>query len=124
MLSRILTHPRCSFLHPDGQTSADSPAETSRVHAPPHAVPAEALDAERAILREQAARTGKADKFLDRIVEGRLQRFYEDNCLLDQKFVMEDKLSVQVRRAVHVITTHRGGRDSGADHSNPAPRAP
>lgn len=60
-------------------------------------MPAEALDAERAILRDQAARTGKADKFLDRIVDGRLGRFYEDNCLLDQKFVMEEKLSVQVR---------------------------
>jgi elongation factor Ts len=48
-------------------------------------------------LREQAATTGKAPKFLDRIVEGRLGRFYEDNCLLDQKFVMEEKLSVQAR---------------------------
>ena len=31
-------------------------------------------------------------------MEGRLGRFYEDNCLLDQKFVMEEKLSVQVQR--------------------------
>jgi translation elongation factor EF-Ts len=56
------------------------------------AVPSWALDAERAILREQAATTGKAPKFLDRIVEGRLGRFYEDNCLLDQKFVMEENI--------------------------------
>ena len=48
-------------------------------------------------MREQAATAGKAPKFLDRIVEGRLARFYEDNCLLDQKFVMEEKLSVEAR---------------------------
>ena len=46
---------------------------------------------------------GKAPKFLDRIVEGRLARFYEDNCLLDQKFVMEEKLSVQARIMSHLM---------------------
>ena len=44
-------------------------------------------------------------------MEGRLGRFYEDNCLLDQKFVLEEKLSVQARPAMHAKlmrqNTHR-----------------
>ena len=61
------------------------------------AVPEAALEAERTILREQALESGKQPKFVDRIVEGRLTKFYEDQCLLDQKFVMDDKQTVQVR---------------------------
>ena len=60
------------------------------------AVSAPALEAERAILREQALASGKKPQFVDRIVEGRLAKFYEEQCLLDQKFVMDDKQTVQV----------------------------
>lgn len=59
-------------------------------------MPEAALEAERVLLREQALESGKQPKFVDRIVEGRLAKFYEDQCLLDQKFVMSDKQSVQV----------------------------
>lgn len=61
-------------------------------------MPEAALEAERSILREQALASGKQPKFVDRIVEGRLAKFYEEQCLLDQKFVMDDKQTVQVRR--------------------------
>ena len=52
-------------------------------------VTAEALEREREILKEQAAATGKPESVLDRIVEGRLGKFYEDNCLYEQHFIKD-----------------------------------
>jgi len=52
-------------------------------------VTAEVLERERGILKEQAAATGKPESVLDRIVEGRLGKFYEDNCLYEQHFIKD-----------------------------------
>jgi elongation factor Ts len=52
-------------------------------------VPAAALDRERAVLREQAAVSGKSEDIVSRMVEGRLRKFYEDTVLLDQVFVID-----------------------------------
>ena len=52
-------------------------------------VPAEVLKREREILREQAAASGKPESVLDRIVEGRLGKFYEDTCLYEQHFIKD-----------------------------------
>ena len=52
-------------------------------------VPAEVLEREREILKEQAAASGKPDSVLDRIVEGRVGKFYEDNCLYEQHFIKD-----------------------------------
>jgi elongation factor Ts len=52
-------------------------------------VSAEVLQREREILREQAAGTGKPPEVLDRIVEGKLGKFYEDNCLYEQHFIKD-----------------------------------
>jgi elongation factor Ts len=49
----------------------------------------EALDREKAILKEQAAVSGKPDAVLDKIVEGRLGKFYEENCLYEQHFIKD-----------------------------------
>lgn len=49
----------------------------------------EALERERAILKEQAAASGKPDAVLDKIVEGRLGKFYEENCLYEQHFIKD-----------------------------------
>src|SRR6516225_3495041 len=53
-----------------------------------------ALDKEREIARDRARAEGKPEKVLDRIVEGRLAKFYEEVCLLDQPFVKDATLSV------------------------------
>ncbi len=58
-------------------------------------VPAAILDKEREIARERARNEGKPDKVLDRIVEGRVSKFYEEVCLLDQPFVKEATLTIE-----------------------------
>jgi len=54
------------------------------------AVPAAALDRERDVLRQQALESGKEGPVVDRMVEGRLRKFYEETVLLDQIFVSSD----------------------------------
>jgi elongation factor Ts len=57
-------------------------------------VPGEALDKERDIQRGRAAFEGKPENVIDRIVEGRLSKYYEEVCLLEQPFVKEATLTV------------------------------
>jgi len=57
-------------------------------------VPAPLLEKEREIARERARNEGKPDKVLDRIVEGRIAKFYEEVCLLEQPFVKEATLTI------------------------------
>ncbi|HTT64552.1 MAG TPA: translation elongation factor Ts [Bryobacteraceae bacterium] len=57
-------------------------------------IPAEALEKEREIQRGRAAFEGKPANVIDRIVEGRLAKFYEEVCLLEQPFVKEASLTV------------------------------
>lgn len=57
-------------------------------------VPAEILDKEREILRAQALNEGKPEKIVDRMVAGRVEKYYKDNCLVDQPFVKEPDKSI------------------------------
>ena len=57
-------------------------------------VPAAVLDKEKEIARDRARAEGKPEKVLDRIVEGRIAKFYEETCLLDQPFVKEGTLTI------------------------------
>ncbi|MGO4884781.1 MAG: translation elongation factor Ts [Bryobacteraceae bacterium] len=57
-------------------------------------VPGEALDAERDILRGRSDLAGKPAAVIDRIVEGRLAKYYEEVCLLEQPFVREATLTI------------------------------
>ena len=58
------------------------------------AVPAAALDRERAVLREQAQATAKTEAIVERMVEGRLRKFYEEVVLLEQIFVIDPERRV------------------------------
>jgi len=58
-------------------------------------VPADLLDKEKEIARDRARAEGKPEKVLDRIVEGRIAKFYEEVCLLDQPFVKEATLTIE-----------------------------
>jgi elongation factor Ts len=58
-------------------------------------VPAAELDREREVLLAQAREEGKPEKVIEKMVEGRLKKFYSQVCLLDQPYVRDDKLSVQ-----------------------------
>ena len=57
-------------------------------------VPAEILDKEREILRAQALNDGKPEKIVDRMVEGRVEKYYKDNCLVDQPFVKDPNMTI------------------------------
>ncbi|WP_027090840.1 translation elongation factor Ts [Cohnella thermotolerans] len=58
-------------------------------------VPQAELDKEREILRAQALNEGKPEKIVDKMVEGRLNKFYEENVLLEQAFVKDPDKTVQ-----------------------------
>ena len=83
----------------------------------------EAVERERTILKEQTLAEGKPEKVLDRIVEGRLEKYYQDVCLLEQPFVKDpDKTvndlltelraqsgeNVQIRRFVRFVLGDEG----------------
>ena len=57
-------------------------------------VPAERVEKERAILTEQAENEGLDSNKLPMIVNGRLNKFYEEVCLVDQGFIKENKMKV------------------------------
>jgi elongation factor Ts len=57
-------------------------------------VPAALLDREREIQKERARTEGKPEKMLDKVVEGRMGKFYEEICLLEQPFIRENTVSV------------------------------
>ena len=52
-------------------------------------VPADVLDREKEIYKDQARQSGKPENILDKIIEGKLEKFYGDVCLLDQVFVKD-----------------------------------
>lgn len=57
-------------------------------------VPAEVLDKERNILKEQAENEGLDPNKIDMIVNGRINKYYEEVCLVDQGFIKENKMKV------------------------------
>jgi elongation factor Ts len=58
-------------------------------------IPAETVDNERRIAEETAREEGKPEQALPKIVEGRVNGFFKENCLLDQPFAKDNKKSVQ-----------------------------
>ena len=64
-----------------------------------------AVERERAIFAEQAAESGKPPQVVEKMVEGRIRKFYEEVVLLKQNFVMEPELTVEayVARAAKEI---------------------
>ena len=58
-------------------------------------VPAEVLEKEKEILKAQALQEGKPANIVERMVEGRIKTFYDENCLLCQKFVKDPSKTVE-----------------------------
>ncbi|MCB9693046.1 MAG: translation elongation factor Ts [Alphaproteobacteria bacterium] len=54
----------------------------------------DALAAERAVQKARVIEEGKPEAIADKIVDGRMGKFFEDKCLMDQKFIMDDKKTV------------------------------
>jgi elongation factor Ts len=59
------------------------------------AIPSEVLEREKRILAEQTRQEGKPEHMIDRIVEGKLKRFYQEKVLLEQPFIKDEKKSVK-----------------------------
>jgi elongation factor Ts len=55
----------------------------------------EALDRERAIYSEQAKATGKPPAVIEKIVNGKMEKFYEENCLYEQHFIKDEGTTVK-----------------------------
>ena len=58
-------------------------------------VPAQEAEKERAIYRTQTLESGKPENVIDRIVEGRLEKFYSEQCLLEQGFIREPSKTIE-----------------------------
>ena len=72
------------------QAAAMNPIAATRAD-----VPQETQDKEREIGREQARAEGKPDQILDKIAEGKLQRYFKDNVLVEQPFVKDSSQTVE-----------------------------
>lgn len=58
-------------------------------------VPAEVIANEKDVYREVLQREGKPEEVMEKIMEGKLNKFFSEVCLLEQEFVLDDKKSVQ-----------------------------
>ncbi|MDI6891540.1 MAG: translation elongation factor Ts [Actinomycetota bacterium] len=58
-------------------------------------VPSEVIDKEREIYKSQALEEGKPEKIVDKIVEGKLEKFFQSVCLLEQPFIKNTDLTVE-----------------------------
>jgi elongation factor Ts len=57
-------------------------------------IPSDVLEREKEIYRSQAVAEKKPEKIWDKIIEGKLKKYYEDVCLLDQKFIKDTAITV------------------------------
>ncbi|MFR7872482.1 translation elongation factor Ts [Peptoniphilus sp. HMSC062D09] len=72
------------------QVAAVAPKYVSREE-----VPAEEVEHERKVLTEQARGENKPEHIIEKMVEGRLEKFYEEICLLDQDFIKDPDKKIQ-----------------------------
>lgn len=72
------------------QIAASAPTAVDR-----SGVKAEDLEHEKEVLRKQALEEGKPEKIVDRMVEGRINKFYKEVCLLEQPFVKDPEQAVK-----------------------------
>lgn len=70
-------------------------AAANPLYLDPEDVPADVLEKEKEILRAQALNEGKPEKIVDKMVEGRIQKYYKEFCLLEQAFVKEPEKSIR-----------------------------
>lgn len=71
------------------QVAATNPTYLSRED-----VPEDAIENEKEILRKQALREGKPEKIVEKIVSGRIEKYFTENCLLEQSFVKDQDLTI------------------------------
>jgi len=70
-------------------------AAANPVCVSPDQLPADVLEKEKAIYVAQTKAEGKPDNIVEKIVEGRIKKYYKEVCLLEQPYIKDDKLSIQ-----------------------------
>ncbi|MFW6415027.1 MAG: translation elongation factor Ts [Thermodesulfobacteriota bacterium] len=70
-------------------------AAASPVYVSSDEVPQERVDQERELYAKQAQQEGKPEHVVEKIVDGKMQKFYQEICLLDQPYVKDDSLTVR-----------------------------
>ncbi len=61
----------------------------------PEDVPVEVIEEEKSILESQAKKEGKPQQIMEKIVQGRIKKFYNQTCLLNQPFIKDEKRTVK-----------------------------
>ena len=72
------------------QIAAANPAYLKRED-----VPEDVLEHEKEVLRQQALNEGKPEKIVEKMIVGRIEKFYKENCLLDQEFIKDSDKTIQ-----------------------------
>ncbi len=85
------------------QVAAANPSYVARED-----VPAEVIQREKEIYREQLADQKKPPQVLDKIVEGKLGKFYEEACLLDQAYIRDSSGKTRVKDLVNEVSAKTG----------------
>jgi len=70
-------------------------AATSPLALKPEDLPQKAVDEERAIFEKQAKAEGKPDNVVEKIVDGKMKKYYKEACLLEQPYIKDDSLTVK-----------------------------
>ncbi len=71
------------------QVAATNPSYLSRED-----VPESVLESERQVIKAQALHEGKPEKVIDKIVDGRIDKYYKENCLLEQAYVKNEDITI------------------------------
>jgi len=98
-------------------------------------VPQEILDREREIYKDQAKQTGKPEPVIEKIVNGKMEKFYEENCLYEQHFIKDEGVTIKElvdqaiakvgeNIAVRRFSRFKVGEMDGATASAPASEEP
>ncbi|HOG14529.1 MAG TPA: translation elongation factor Ts [Synergistales bacterium] len=86
---------RTDFFQGLGKEIAMQIAAASPSYLTPEDVPQEDLDREKEIYRQQALDEGKPEHILDKIAEGRIAKFFEESCLMEQKYIRDPERKVK-----------------------------
>ncbi len=71
------------------QVAATNPAYLNKED-----VPESVLESERQVIRAQALNEGKPEKVVEKIVEGRIDKYYKENCLMEQAYVKDEEITI------------------------------
>ena len=70
-------------------------AATNPIAISPEKLSTEIVESEKEIYREQALQAGKPDKVVEKIVEGKLKKFYSEVCLLNQAYIRDPDITIE-----------------------------